>query len=78
MIKKITITVPVETISSEFSENISAVLTTNKGKQNLEFKVFDKEKNMSLKMFSRTKKIKVNKKLIQKLSEFSDIEIQLS
>ncbi len=78
MIKVLTITVPVESISSDFSENLSKILEKNKGKQAIEFKIFDKEKNMSLNLFSRTKRIKVNKKLINKLKEISDIEVSLS
>ena len=78
MIKKITISVPLEKITPSFSEDLSAVLNKTKGKQSVEFLVYDKEKNMSLQMFSRSKKTKVNKKLISKLQELNDIEINLS
>jgi len=78
MIKALTINVPVETISTEFLNNLSDILDKNKGKQSLEFKVYDKEKKLSLNMFSRTKHIKINKKLLHKLKEFSDIELSLS
>lgn len=78
MIKALTINVPVETISTEFLNNLSDILDKNKGKQSIEFKIYDKEKKLSLNMFSRTKHIKINKKLLNKLKKFSDIELSLS
>lgn len=78
MIKALTITVPVESISSDFSEKLFGILDKNKGKQSIEFKVYDKEKNISLNLFSRTKHIKINKKLLNKLKIFPEIEMSLS
>jgi len=78
MIKALTITVPVENISDDFSENLLKILEAEKGKQTIEFKIFDKEKNMSLNLFSRTKHIKINKKLLDKLKVFPEIELSLS
>ena len=78
MIKKITISLPLEKITPAFSEELSAVLNKTKGKQSVEFYIYDKEKNMSLQMFSRSKKTKVNKKLINNLQKLDNLEINLS
>ncbi len=78
MIKKITISVPVSCISENFTKTISELLTDTTGKQSIEFVVYDTEKDLSLHLFSRTKKAVVNKNLIKRLREFSDIEFHIS
>ncbi len=78
MIKKITISVPLESISEDFSSTISELLTHKKGKQSIEFVVYDTERDLSLHLFSRTKKANIDKKLVEKLNKFTDIKYRLS
>ncbi|NPA69092.1 MAG: DNA polymerase III subunit alpha [Chlorobi bacterium] len=78
MIKKLIVKVPIEAVSEDFSEKLTNLMGNTKGKQTLEFKICDKEKNLSLNLFSRTKKVKVNKALLNRLKEIPDIELALS
>ncbi len=78
MIKKITISVLAENVTPSLSEDLSSILNKTSGKQSIEFLIYDKEKNMSLQLFSRSKKTKVNKNLIKNLKKLTDIEIILS
>jgi DNA polymerase-3 subunit alpha len=78
MIKTLTLTVPSFEISAQFIEECSAVFSRFKGKKNLEFTIYDPVENVSLKLFSRSKMIDINRKLIQRLEEIPNLEYKLS
>ncbi len=78
MIKKLTISVPIENISDSLSDDLFQLLNNPKGKQTVEFFIYDKEKNLSLNLFSRSKKVNINKKLIQQLNDIESLKVKLS
>jgi DNA polymerase-3 subunit alpha len=78
MIKTLTVTIPAYEVSDQFIEECTAVFSHFKGKKNLEFTIYDPEENVSLRLFSRSKMIEINSKLIQKLEEFPNLEYRLS
>ena len=69
MAKKITIQLPIERINKERVEHIKEVFKKHKGKQHLNFTVFDKDENLKLTMPSRTAKINISKELLEELQE---------
>ncbi len=77
MIKTLTVNVPIEKITPSFTENLSDLLSKTKGKQTIEFMVYDKEKNLNLLLFSRNKKVRVDKKLIESLEQIPGIEYKI-
>jgi DNA polymerase-3 subunit alpha len=78
MIKTLTLTIPTFEISEQFIEECTAIFNKFKGKKNLEFNIYDPEENINLKLFSRSKLIEINTKLIQRLEEFPNLEYKLS
>ncbi len=77
MIKTLTLNVPIEKITPSFTENLSDLLSKTKGKQTIEFMVYDKEKKLNLLLFSRSKTVKVDKKLIESLEQIPGIEYKI-
>ncbi len=78
MINKITVSVSLEKIASGFVDDINDIFKQSKGNQNIEFKVYDKEKNISLTLFSRSHTTGVNRRLLTKLEKIPDIDIKVS
>ncbi len=78
MIKTLTVSVPINDISSEFLSEFSQIFDNYKGNKDLEIKVIDKEENFNLLLFSRTKRIKINNKLINTLEKIPTIEYKIS
>ena len=69
MAKKMTVQLPIEQISKERVEHIQQVFKKHKGKQHLNFTIYDKDENLKLTMPSRTAKINISKELIEELHE---------
>ena len=78
MIKTLTVFVPINDISSDFLSDFSQIFDKYKGNKDLEIKVVDKEENLNLLLFSRTKRININNKLINTLEKIPAIEYKLS
>ena len=78
MICALTVSIPIDQISDSFIDQFTVLFEKNKGKKDLEFKVFDQDENFSLKLFSRTKRININNDLINKLNDIPSIEYKLS
>jgi DNA polymerase-3 subunit alpha len=68
MAKKLTIQLDVNSISDENIASMKSVLKQYKGKQILNFLVYDREEKLKLTMPSRTSKIEISKELIEELN----------
>ena len=68
MAKKITIQLEVNAISEEKVDSINSVVKRHKGKQILNFLVYDMQEKLKLTMPSRTTKIEISKELIDDLN----------
>ncbi len=74
---KISLKVPVDFVSDDFITSLGDY-TTTKGKVLLKFMIFDKEKNVSVEMFSRTKKVDLTDEFIGFLKTNEEIEYKVS
>ena len=77
MAKKITIQLDVKAINDEKVASMQSVLKQYKGKQNLNFLVYDAEEKLKLTMPSRTSKIEISKELIEELTT-NDFKFKLN
>ena len=77
MIKALTITIPLEHISDTFIESINTITEKYKGKTMLNINVFEKEKGIHLNLFSRTRLVKVNQKMLAEVKALDNVEVAL-
>jgi DNA polymerase-3 subunit alpha len=68
MAKKITIQLDVNAINDKNVATMNSVLKQYKGKQNLNFLVYDADEKLKLTMPSRTSKIEISKEMIEELT----------
>ncbi|MFO8021879.1 MAG: DNA polymerase III subunit alpha, partial [Perlabentimonas sp.] len=66
-VKKLTISLMVDEVNEKLVEEIRYLSDENKGKVQLNLKVFDPKSNISLNMFSRTYRVDVSNQLIEHL-----------
>ena len=64
-------------VSTDFIDKIEKLINTHPGKCSVEIHVEDKAENMSVKMFSKTKKIDINDEFMNEINRFSVIEYDL-
>jgi DNA polymerase-3 subunit alpha len=64
-------------VSNEFIDKIELLINTHPGKCGIEIHVEDKAENLSVKMFSKTKKIDINDELMNELNRLSGVECEL-
>lgn len=67
----------VETITDEFIEEIHSKIEQNKGKDGLQFLIYEPETKIWVQMFSRSYKIDINNKFIEYLENNSEIEYKI-
>ncbi len=65
MVKEILLTMPLEEITKESIDGLDKVLSCKKGKIVLRVRVVDKDGNVSLSMYSKSKKINITPELIE-------------
>ena len=64
-------------VSTEFIDRIENIFTNYPGKCSVEITVEDKNENMSIKMFSKSKKIAISTELMHDLNKLSGVECEL-
>jgi DNA polymerase-3 subunit alpha len=64
-------------VSNDFVDKIELLINTHPGKCNIEIHVEDKLENLSVKMFSKTKKIDINDELMNELNRLTGVECEL-
>ena len=64
-------------VSNDFVDKIELLINTYPGKCNIEIHVEDKLENLSVKMFSKTKKIDINDDLMNELNRLTGVECEL-
>ena len=64
-------------VSNDFVDKIELLINTHPGKCSIEIHVEDKLENLSVKMFSKTKKIDINDELMNELNRLSGVECEL-
>jgi DNA polymerase-3 subunit alpha len=69
MLKSLSLTLPLEKISSDWINELTAKLEENKGNTLLKFKILDPEENQMVEMFSRNRKVEVTNDFIDYLSD---------
>lgn len=67
MAKKITLQVPLEAIHKDSIEQINTIFEDNSGDKNVHFLVYDVEEKIKLRLNTRSKKVDINKKLLEEL-----------
>ena len=69
MAKKITIQLDINSVNNKEIDSINTVLKKHKGKQGLNFTVYDMEEKIKLSMPSRSNKIEISNELIEELTQ---------
>jgi DNA polymerase III subunit alpha len=64
-------------VSNDFIDKIELLINTHPGKCGIEIHVEDKTENLSVKMFSKTKKIDINDELMNELNRLNGVECEL-
>ncbi|MFA7116244.1 MAG: DNA polymerase III subunit alpha [Bacteroidales bacterium] len=75
-IKAISLTIPLEFITKDFNKELVKILKSNKGKNELDLKILDKKKKISVEFFSRKYKVDITNDLINFLKE-KDIKYKI-
>jgi DNA polymerase-3 subunit alpha len=78
LIKSVTIRLNPEIISDEMIHQLLSLLNENKGETELKFLFYDQEDKISLSMFSRTIRIRLNNELISFLDDYPGIEYKVN
>ena len=64
-------------VSNDFVDKIELLINTYPGKCGIEIHIEDKAENLSVKMFSKTKKIDINDDLMNELNRLTGVECEL-
>ncbi|HTA61725.1 MAG TPA: DNA polymerase III subunit alpha [Bacteroidia bacterium] len=64
-------------VSNDFIDKIELLINTHPGKCNIEIHVEDKAENLSVKMFSKTKKIDINDEFMNEINRLTVLEYDL-
>lgn len=64
-------------VNADFVDKIERLINTHPGKCGIEIHVEDKNENLSVKMFSKTKKIDISDELMLQLNKLSGVECEL-
>ena len=70
--------VDVNAINEEFIANIESIFNASQGKCSVEFFVEDPAENMSVKLFSKSKKIAVSTELMNELDKIGSLTYELN
>lgn len=78
LIEKITITLSVHDLDEPTISDLSAFIKSNPGQSLLYFRIVDGEHNVSLKMFSQSKKLSVTRDLVDYLKEHDSLDFKIN
>lgn len=78
MLSDITVKLPIERISDELINEFSGFVKHNDGNVNLNFLIFDPETKVWIQMHSRSKRIRLDRKLVDYLKEKPFMEYRIS
>jgi DNA polymerase-3 subunit alpha len=78
LIKTVTLKINPENISSELISKLMELVRENKGNTELKFIFFDTEDKISLSMFSRTLRVRLNNELISFLDDYPGLEYKVN
>jgi DNA polymerase-3 subunit alpha len=78
LIKSVTLKINAEDINSELINELLEIVRENKGDTELKFIFYDQEDKISLPMFSRTLRVRLNNELIDFLDDFPGIEYKVN
>ena len=78
MISSLLVTVPLNSLDEHMINEIDKFAGQKKGSARLKFMVHDREENIYIEMFSRTKKIHIDDELIQYLQEQPEIDFKFN
>lgn len=78
LIKTITIKIKPENINSEMINELKEIIKENKGETELRFLFLDPEDKISLPMFSRTMRVRLNNELVSFLDDHPGIEYKVN
>lgn len=71
--KKITLSLPVENVTSDFIGGIYELIKNNKGNINLNFKIYSGENKTAINLFSRTERVSLSEDIIDFLENNNNI-----
>jgi DNA polymerase-3 subunit alpha len=77
MIRSVTISVSLESISADLVKEVTSVLNKNKGKTVVKFKVYDPLEKVSIDLFSRGFRIELNRDVLAYLNNHQDLEFKI-
>jgi DNA polymerase-3 subunit alpha len=78
LVSKITLQIPLNVLNNTTVTELSALTKNNIGNSLLYFHIIGEEPNMNIKLFSRSAKIQVNKKLIDYLKDDLQIDFKIN
>jgi DNA polymerase-3 subunit alpha len=78
LIKTVTLKINPENISKEMISELMELVKENKGETELKFIFFDAEDKISLSMFSRTLRVRLNNELISFLDDYPGLEYKVN
>ncbi len=78
LIKSISLDIPLSYINREIVRKLSELTDNNKGEVVLKFRIIEKEENMSVSMFSRSKRISLTREVMNFIEKNPDIEVRLN
>ncbi len=78
LVKSVTLKIDVQNISAEMINELQRLVQENKGGTELRFLLLDPEEKISLPMFSRTMRIRLNHELTDFLDDYPGIEYKVN
>ena len=78
LIKSVTLKINIENLNEEMINELKDLIKENKGETELKFLFLDKEDKISLPMFSRTTRVRLNNDLISYLEDHPGIEYKVN
>jgi DNA polymerase-3 subunit alpha len=78
LIKSVTIKINPENINREMINELMELVKDNRGETELKFLFYDNEDKISLSMFSRSIRVRLNNELISFLDDFPGIEYKVN
>ena len=78
MVNSLTVEIPLETISNDFISEFQKLVDENKGSKELQFFIYDRNEDVSFKMFSRTHKIEISTQVISALENKPEISYKIT
>ncbi len=78
LIKSISLDIPLSFINKKNIEKLGEIAEQNKGEVTMKFRVIEREENLAVSLFSRSKRISLSKEVMKFLEKHPDIEVRLN